>query len=394
MTTLSAHTSRAIHNKGMQAVYGIAAEYDVDAADVIALLGTTSHTSPAPSRLVSRTLTVTRPDGATQSVTTSFPSQPLQAPADATTDGEKQPSSLPTEPSVEIIPDIGMPISPPPSPLPGDPADGADIQPNRVSAPSAAFSPAPAKGDQVRACHAEHPDWPANVIAAHLGMKPTSVRAFASLLRLSLPSQRDYVAAQAAKTSDALRIAVQPETPPAAIPEPGIEAPAAEPPAKRITLADRIRAHLADHPDATARDIANATGKTITSVSWAAIKAEIPLRKLTSEEHAEASRRGAQGTAKPSEAFTPPSEAPEPPAVAPEPRKAVVYRHSSPPGRFYVRDREGRYLHMSLLPCPTGPGPLMTTKRADDWCDNSQRFKGARKLWPEIATMRKEGAAS
>ena len=68
-----------------------------------------------------------------------------------------------------------------------------------------------------------------------------------------------------------------------------------------------------------------------------------------------------------------------------------------PQGRFYLRERTDitgtpRYVHQSLQPCPTGPGPLMTSDRKWAWFDTMERFKGAVKKWPELASMRKEAA--
>lgn len=49
------------------------------------------------------------------------------------------------------------------------------------------------------------PDWPAKVIAKHLGLSRGSVSAHASLHGVTLPSQRDYDEAQKAKTTEALK---------------------------------------------------------------------------------------------------------------------------------------------------------------------------------------------
>ena len=66
-----------------------------------------------------------------------------------------------------------------------------------------------------------------------------------------------------------------------------------------------------------------------------------------------------------------------------------------PQGRFYLREKTeigkpSRWVHQSLAPCPTGPGPLMTLDRKWAWYDTMERFKGAVKVWPELAEMRKE----
>ena len=314
--------------------------------------------------------------------------------ADATTDGEKQPSSLPASPSVAPIP---------PSPLPGDPAGEAGSLTHAPTS-SAAFSPTRGRPDTTRAkivaVHAEHPEWPSKLIAEHLGISEDAVRATASRKKIKLVSWWDYQRAVAKETAAALRQAAQPiqapepapapETPPAITPEPatGPSKP------KRVTLADQIRAHVADHPNATLVEVADAIGAKMQAVGWAAQKAGITLRKRTHEERSIASAKGAQKRGKPLVPATiaPPDDSAIQPdeTVMPEPQALRAFRPAAPTTtRFYIRDHDGRYLHNSLTKCPTGPGPLMTTDRAWGWCDNAQRYRGALKLWPEIATMRK-----
>lgn len=315
-------TQRAIRNKGMAAVYGLAAEFDCEPGDVLDLLVTTSFTE-------------TR-------IPVSTPSQPNPPPSAVQTDGPGESSSLPTGPSVDPIPDPAAPAIDPVKPT--DPpakhaAQGAlSSEPGEVQdrCVSTSPTPSPVAGD------------PADEAGTQTLVASTSSAAFPKA-----PTRR---------------------TP---------------------TLAQRIRDHLAEHPDATARDVAQATGKTIQSISWAAIRAGIQLRKLTAAEHAEASRIGAQGRAKPSDRIAPPDEDAIKPdeTIQPQAQALVRVRQSAPTtSRFYLRDREGRFVHQSLQPCPTGPGPLMTSDRKWAWCDNFQRFKGARKLWPEIATMRRESS--
>ena len=154
---------------------------------------------------------------------------------------------------------------------------------------------------------------------------------------------------------------------------------------KRVTVADKIRAHIADHPDATARDVADATGIKISSVTWAASTAGITLRKMTPEEHAEATRRGDAGRRVPVSTRTEPQDD----------ATDVLHRvKRAPQGRFYLRDKAtGLFVHQSLQPCPTGPGPLMTFDRKWAWYDTVDRYRGAKKKWPELASMRKEAAS-
>jgi hypothetical protein len=71
---------------------------------------------------------------------------------------------------------------------------------------SAVGSGAPlTKREQIRLCHEEHPDWPAKVVADHLGLSMGSIWGAASILGIKFGSQVAYDAQQRAKTSEALR---------------------------------------------------------------------------------------------------------------------------------------------------------------------------------------------
>jgi hypothetical protein len=107
--------------------------------------------------------------------------------------------------------------------------------------------------EQVRICHLEHPDWPAKIIAAHLGCPSGTVSGYASKLGLSLPSVASYEAAQAAKTTEALRAA-----------------PKAVSTARSVAAAmleGRVRAMHAQRPNFTARMIAKELGANLNSVA-------------------------------------------------------------------------------------------------------------------------------
>lgn len=248
----------------------------------------------------------------------------------------------------------------------------------------------PTQRDRVRDAIAGYPLAGAKELAAILDMSEHSVRAIASQIGARLPTLADIKAA----TTEALKAAqpkpVEAESPPSEA-EPAAEPePQSEPTPrkhKRITLADKIRGHLVIQPDATLRDVATATGASLTSIGWAAQKAGITLRKYTAEERSEATARGALKRALPPAAPQPVSSAA--PAIAPEHHGAIK---RAPQGRFYLRDKDGRYVHQGLLASPTGAGPMMTEARAWAWYDTMERYKGAKRKWPELASMRKEAA--
>jgi len=297
---LSQHTQRLIRNRGMAALYGIAAEHDCDVSDVLDLLVTTSSTS------------ISVADEPFVPVLVTTPSQPgdtsrSHAPA-AETDGAAESSSLPTEPSVDLsgLAAHEQGLIPSPAVPPAD--DAADGQAETLlSEPSVATTEPPPRRttnrQRVRECHEAHPDWTADQIADETGLGTQQVRVIASQTSLKLPK------ASPAKSQEAVELPPTPE----ARPEPE------QPPAN------------------------------------------IP--------------------AAPSLPVLPP------PAVQPRP----------PQGRFYLRERTDitgtpRYVHQSLQPCPTGPGPLMTLDRKWAWHDTMERFKGAVGKWPELATMQKVAA--
>jgi hypothetical protein len=83
-------------------------------------------------------------------------------------------------------------------------------------------------------------------------------------------------------------------------------------------------------------------------------------------------------------------EADQPPATTAPYRMAPKIAKRAPQGRFYLRDQDGRYVHQSLQPSPTGPGPLMTSDRKWGWFDTMDRYRGAKKVWPQLSFMRKD----
>lgn len=266
------------------------------------------------------------------------------------------------------------------------------------------------KRAMVLATHAEHPDWPSKLIAQHLGISEEAVRATASRKGLKLVSWWDYERSLKAQTRQALAASVAkpseaevPPVEPQTAPEPETPPPATPAPAKRITMADKIAAYVADHPNATAREVADAIGAKITSVHWAANSAGIELRKMTSEELSEATSKGinASRALAPATPELPPLSKPSErlrPLVENDVSDVLHRPRKAPTGRFYLREKGSigqpiRYVHQSLQPSPSGPGPMMTTDRKWAWFDTMDRYRGALKQWPQITSMIKEAVA-
>jgi hypothetical protein len=280
------------------------------------------------------------------------------------------------------------------------------VSTSSLTSPSVKPSKRGNKRAQVLATHAEHPDWPSKLIAQHLGISEDAVRATASRKGLKLVSWWDYERSLKAQTRQALAASVakppeaeEPPVEPQAAPKP--ETPPADTPApaKRITMADKIAAYVADHPNATAREVADAIDAKITSVNWAAKSAGITLRRMISAELSEATSKGITGrrASVPAKPELPPLSKPSDRLPLPPP--IVRPARTTPTGRFYLREKAVigkpvRYVHQSLSPCPTGPGPLMTLDRKWAWFDTMDRYRGALKQWPQITSMIKEAVSS
>lgn len=392
---MSAHHKTRIHHLGMSAVYRIAADEGCDPSDVIALLGTTTISGPKGIGSIHSVSAADSPFTRLKEINQSDigmpisqPSQPVSPPVPAVQTGEEVNSSSLGSSPVEPISSS--------APNGDEMAHGRDslshAAPTSLPGAESAVDQAPIRGrkpttrDKIVAVHAEHPDWPSKLIAQHLNISEDAVRATASRRSLKLVSWWDYERALKAGTRQALASAVaKPQgavEPPA---EPQVQPPPQQPPAttpappKRVTIADKINAHLADHPDATAREIADATGESINSVTYAALSKGITLRKNTPEETREAHAKAMAVRAGIDLPLAPP---------------VVMQMRSEPTGRFYLRDKTTLlYVHQSLSPAPTGDGPLMTDDRKRAWYDNLKRYRGARGKWPQIAAMRKEAAS-
>lgn len=243
--------------------------------------------------------------------------------------------------------------------------------PPAVAAEPAIVSPAKAKkptlGDRIVAVRAEHPDWPYRVVAKHLGAPKNSVQAYASVLGFIWPSQAEYDDAEAAKIL-----------------------PANEPIARRKKLADMIRAHLADHPDATLKDLSDALGVKQTSIGWAAKKAGIVLRKYTAEERSAATSKGIQA-----KALTQPAGVAIEGGDIPRPSKPAIDAENEPLDaprvikrpkgqRICLRQKlgAGKYLHMG--------GEGLVDSKVYAWIGTTAQLGPLRAKFPDTAGMVEE----
>lgn len=198
--------------------------------------------------------------------------------------------------------------------------------------------PRKTKRQQVIDCHKAHPDWHSLQIAAHLELGPRRVQTIASQLGLKLPRA------------------------------PGPQHP---------NMRDEVMAAVKANPTWSLRQIADSLNCGLGTASrWAK-----EARKELGLPDAEPKRAVVSKPAPQDDATD------------------VLHRvKSAPQGRFYLIERGDplatrRYIHQSLQPCPTGPGPLMTTDRRLAWFGTMQQFKGAMKQWPMLKDMRKEAAA-
>jgi len=370
---LSSHTTRQLRNASLSALYRVAYDHDVDLSDVMASI-TPSQPSPASQAPAART------------------SPPVSVAVQA--DGE--PGVLPSSPSAEPIPEA-------PKPLPDEehrPAEAktsdqgalssepGGVQDRRESTPPTP-SQAPKRGrpetvrSKLAACHAEHPSWPPKLIAEHLGVTEDSIRACASRNGLNLPTWADYQAS----LPESERTEVVRATP-------------AQP-----TNRDRVREGHAAHPDFTAKELAHHLG--MDELNLRAVASQVGIKLPKASTIADRVKASPAKPQEPVERAGPPTPRPEPkqpPAstpAAPEPfdddEPAPVVRRvmKAPTGRFYLRDKvSGLYVHQSLQQSATMLGPMMTSDRKWAWFDTMERYRGAKKKWPELADMRKEGAQS
>jgi hypothetical protein len=174
--------------------------------------------------------------------------------------------------------------------------------------------------------------------------------------------------------------------------------------------ADQMRALFANGGQPTALDAATALGYAHSSGAVRlADKLGLTLRKVSAEELVANGRRArakqveqqqAKKAATTEALKAAPAKPHEPVEPAPRPdveadASDVLHRvKKAPTGRFYLRDKTTlEFVHQSLAPSQTGPGPMMTKDRKWAWYDTMPRYRGARNRWPELADMRKEAAA-
>lgn len=311
------------------------------------------------------------------------------APAAVTTDGEGLSSSRPSSPSVEPIPETSdagahgglndlpsaavesVPLTTDSPANEGDESDVAPETAQRTMEPDAANgggqradavalgsavetgalpSKRHTKRQQVIDCHKANPDWNSFQIAEHLGFGAAHVQVIAGQCGIKLPRA--------------------PRTPPE-------------------NMRDKVIAVAAAHPDWTLRQIASEAGCSLgTASKWAKdAQAKPPEAEAPSAEPQVQPAPELPPVSKPSERLRPLVEN-DVTDVLHRPRKAQS-------GRFYLREKAvigqpPRWVHQSLSPCPTGPGPLMTLDRKWAWFDTMDRYRGALKQWPQITSMIKE----
>lgn len=130
------------------------------------------------------------------------------------------------------------------------------------------------------------------------------------------------------------------------------------------SLLSRIRAYVADHPDATAPEIARALDARTQSVRNAVAKSGIKLKLAM------------PGRARKAEPTPDPAPAPEPPAAPP------AHRVTYPKGKlFWLKNDDGQYLNRYV----SG----FTRDRREAWTGTEQQLAGCRRNY-EIARALRE----
>jgi hypothetical protein len=176
-------------------------------------------------------------------------------PADWEDEDGAAPIGALNEPQPETVVQAVSGNEPGPGSSPAE-SEAAEISPpvheatDKSAEPSGSAAPI-LKRTQVFECHKEHPDWPAKLIAEHLGIPLTTVTGYASKYQLRLPTFASYQAAERARTTEALKAAAVP----------------ALKSAVGGTLESRVRAMHAQRPNFTARMIAKELGANLNSVA-------------------------------------------------------------------------------------------------------------------------------
>lgn len=216
----------------------------------------------------------------------------------------------------------------PPVETPFAATENADATPQAGGETQAPPAPKRTIADRILELQADHPDWTARQFAEAMGKSVESIR--------SAANDRGIVIMKAG---------------------PGGR-PVAAPGGK--SLRQRIADALEEHPNMTAREVAEYIGADPNHVATVASQAGLPVRKLTPEEKASALRAGGQrGGLAMREAAPPPEPPPSNgyvslPVIPPELRKAAP--KAAGKALFYLRSDNGKYLHQScqgLVPGPT-----------------------------------------
>lgn len=268
---LSEHHVRAIRHKIRAAGHLIAAEYDCELSDVLDIAVTAPFTPSQPSP----------PPSAADTPETHAPG--------VQTDGEdRQSSSLPSSPSVDLSGLAAHEQGPTPSPSPmanapepesrstvsRQPGSG-DFLPKAKKAPKPPKEPKPPRRitnrQRVRECHEAHPDWTADQIAEDIGLGAQQVRVIASQTSIKLP--RPYTA--------------KPQEPEAA-PDASEAQPAPEqsPATTADDLNERLIALHTAEPTLTRPELARRLGVTVGKVNYRVerLSLDVPHSRRTDDE--------------------------------------------------------------------------------------------------------------
>lgn len=359
MTILSNHAASRVRNRSMGVLHLIAASESCEVSDILALLippsqpGQTSSShapaaqtdgegSPQAAPSVAQSQAKASTDGGATE-------QAHEIPADSVT-GDVSRASLgagteaPNSPEMasEVVGGFPVAAAPHHAEQRGErkATRGANPGTSLASADVTAGETAPlrqTKRQQVIDCHEANPDWNSFQIAEHLGFGAAHVQVIAGQCGIKLPP------------------APRPEQP---------------------NMRDKVIAVVEANPGLTTRQIAEAAGCSLgTAARWA----------KEARENAPAVPE-LPPLSKPSERLRPLVEN-DVTDVLHRPRKA-------PSGRFYLRDKvTGHFVHQSLQPASHGDGPMMTMDRKWAWYDTLDRYRGAKKRWPQIAEMRKEAVS-
>lgn len=188
-------------------------------------------------------------------------------------------------------------------------------------------APKPTIADRIIELQADHPDWTARQFAEALGKSVESIRSAANDRGIAIMKAGVGGRPVAAAGGKSLR--------------------------------QRIADALEEHPNMTAREVADHLGVNPNHVATVASQAGLPVRKLTPEEKASALRSGGQrGGLATREAAPPPEPPPSTgyvslPVIPPELRKAQP--KASGKVLFYLRSDNGKYLHQSCQGLVPGP---------------------------------------